>query len=1006
MNLTRREERLFAPGEIIEPIINPPYGDPDRHYIVNADTKAIGIRSGRRPSENMPPVAGSKAGGRRRLRADADLGRSWGRLELVNELRERVADWREAGYPGVTFRTRELIRYWTEGGEDGEIGAKLYFAQLDAALTHIYLKEVDDGEIGDKIAAINEERNNGVDRVCHKMATGSGKTLVMAMLVVWQTANNAAYPDDPRFTSRFLFLAPGITVRERLLAALMPSAADSDYENFYLLPPGDFWEGVLSRAAVYVVNVHQLDLKSALIKPSSTASAVLNGGANPLTEEEIAAQRESVEEMIARVAGAADERILVFNDESHHCHRGDPNKYPEDTKWFSGLQAIRDRGLLLYATDMSATPTYIKQSNPEPVEWIVSDYSLLDAIEAGLVKIPRVPTREERVRGPDNQSPRFRDIFDRTPAKERNNFDPAKADNNRLLKEAFGALYADYEAHDKRWRELERGKPPVMAIVMNTVANANRMFSYIADNMADAPLLANVEGETPRVIIVHSKIEEGGSAPGEIGRHVREIAELFGARREYAFQPSDKPDDIIRRVMNTVGKVGQPGEGVRCVISVDMLTEGWDAQTVTHMLGFRKFASSLLCEQVAGRTLRRVDRSQDGRGMFSAEYAQILGVPFPQYVEPSGESDAGDVRNMVSVEPRVDSHINRRLHWPNIVGYNRRANPYGVISVAPKAVADEAFRIALTRSTPTVLEPVAGESTVVGGGAVIAGRQRSLYVIAAEAQREILVRIADQVGADDGDLKDSVRHASLFAQILGAVRGYVASGALLPETGADGAERWPGQGDSSAVSAAGKWLAGNLEILQTNGVDADDPAARIQMIPVSSKSRHWRHTGELRPYVKTMSFERMYGEADKAEINYADCDSGWERDAAEALDAMPEISRWARNHRLGWSIPYVDGGETKRYLPDFVAAVPLEGGKELRLVIEVKGEVRPGDETKRRWAESYWIPGVNASREFSEAGRIEWAYLYIGEREYAIGPDEAIREFIDARLDGRRPLAA
>lgn len=672
----------------LDPIINTPYGPPSQHYLVNADTKAIMPLDGRRRSQNMPAVAGSRPR-RARMSSDGNWGANWQELTLVNDIRDAVAEWSEAGYPGVTSRTRELIRFWTGEHDDGEDReSPLYFAQIDAALSHIYLKEVDGGGFGDKLAKINAKYNNGIDRLCHKMATGSGKTLVMAMLIIWQTANKMAYPEDKRFTSRFLCLTPGITVKERLTAALMPSGRGNDYEQFELLPPGDFWEDVLGRASVYVVNSHQLKPKSALLKPSTTARIILNGGANPMSAEEIAAQEETMEEVIARVAGSADERIMVINDESHHCHNGDPNKAPEATDWFAGLEAMRDCGALLYAADLSATPTYIKQSNPEPVDWIVSDYSLLDAIEAGLVKIPRVPVREERASGPGDNSPRWRNIFERASAKERNDFDPDKPDNNELLKGAFRALYDDYAATNAAWERGGRERPPVMAIVMNKVANANKMFRYVSENMADAPLLSNrFASEPPRTIIVHSRIDEGASATGDLGKRIRELAERFRAVRGYGFTALDKPEEIIRKVMNTVGKQGQPGEGVRCVISVGMLTEGWDAQTVTHMLGFRKFDSSLLCEQVAGRTLRRVTHETNGDGRFNAEYAQILGVPFPQYIEPGARDVVSDSRT-VSIEAREDTHMDRRVYWPNIVGYNRRANPYGVIAVAGKDKPD------------------------------------------------------------------------------------------------------------------------------------------------------------------------------------------------------------------------------------------------------------------------------------------------------------------------------
>lgn len=994
MNKQDTNGMRFIRDDEFQPIINSPYGVPSFHYEVNEDMKVIAIKTGRRLAANMPAVAGSRARGRRRLRASSALGRDWDELKLVNDVRERVEEWREAGYPGATYRTRELIRYWTESGEDSERESPLYFAQLDAVLSHIYLKEIDGGEITERLSKINGRYNNGVDRICHKMATGSGKTLVMAMLIVWHTANKIAYPEDGRFTSRFLCLTPGITVRERLSAALAPSAASNDYENFALLPPGEFWEGMLGRAAVYVVNSHQLKPKSAWLKLSTTARAVLNGGANPMSEDELAAQQESMREVIARVAGSVDEPIMVINDESHHCHRGDPNKDPVDTDWFSGLEAIRDCGALLYVADLSATPTYIVQSNPEPVDWIVSDYSLLDAIEAGLVKIPRVPVREERASGPNNEAPRWRNIFDRASAKERADFDPARTDNNQLLKGAFRALYDDYAATNEAWERTAIGKPPVMAIVMNKVANANKMFRYIAENMADAPLLSNEDmSEPPRAIIVHSRMDEGVSARGDMGKRIRELAERFRAA-DLGFTALDKPEEIIRRVMNTVGKRGQPGEHVRCVISVGMLTEGWDAQTVTHLLGFRKFDSSLLCEQVAGRTLRRVTHERDDNDMFGAEYAQILGVPFPQYTDANGESKLPSGSRAVSVEAREDTHADKRIYWPNIVGYNRRANPYGIIDATNRERPEGRYRIGLPNMNPTKLEPVVGEELTLGDAPAGGGMRHSLYLIAAEAKREALIRIQDQVGVEEGDLHESVRHGRLFAQILGAARRYAADGYLLPGDLGGGRDYWPDGKDLAGIYGAGVWLAANLDISYENRFLKGDKRALVVMTPVASRARPWRHTGELRPYMKALWEDKMYGETDKSEINWADCDSGWEREVARVLDEMPKISAWARNHRLGWSIPYVDEGEIRRYLPDFVAAVDV-GGINLRLVIEVKGEERPSDKIKRRWAEGYWIPGINESREFGETAGYRWEYVYLGEREYSRGIEARLRERID-----------
>ena len=347
---------------------------------------------------------------------------------------------------------------------------------------------------------------------------------------------------------------------------------------------------------------------------------------------------------------------------------------PQNTQWFEGIQQIRDTGLLRYVVDMSATPIFLAQSNPRPFDWIVSDYSLIDAIEAGLTKIPRVPTSTNR----SNDS-ELRDIFSHTDSKQAGDFRPDVTGNNTLLKEALNSLYRDYEEKVEEWRDLGRAEPPVMAIVMNSVKNANAMFQHIAGG-AVTPLLSNYEGQgkdqirnDPRTIIVHSKMEDGEAATGETGRYIRDLADVYRRNSKYGFSDADKAEEVIRRVMNTVGRSGLPGENVRCVISVNMLTEGWNTKTVTHLLGFRKFGSSLLCEQVAGRTLRRVTRTkEDDEIRFEPEYAQILGIPFPQYGEPDPDPCRKEKKRFqpVTVEPEPNKrHL--RVEWPNVVQLRR-----------------------------------------------------------------------------------------------------------------------------------------------------------------------------------------------------------------------------------------------------------------------------------------------------------------------------------------------
>ena len=239
------------------------------------------------------------------------------------------------------------------------------------------------------------------------MATATGKTPVMAMLILYHAANWSAAPDDPRFVRRFLVITPGLTVKERLQDSLNPTHPDNDWTEFSLAPPGERWVQALTAASINIINYHQMEPKQVNVL-SSKQKDLINGGSSPITEAELESRTESIAEAIERIADGKSQtgRILVINDEGHHCHRGDPDakKAQKETEWFQGIRNIQKENLLHYVTDMSATPIFLTQSSPRPFDWIVSDYSLVDAIEAGLTKIPRVPTHtsikdETRIQG-------------------------------------------------------------------------------------------------------------------------------------------------------------------------------------------------------------------------------------------------------------------------------------------------------------------------------------------------------------------------------------------------------------------------------------------------------------------------------------------------------------------------------------------------------------------------------------------------------------------------------
>ena len=928
----------------------------------------------------MPPVAGSR-GTRRTRRQPDNIGVAWEELKLVNQIRQAVSDWRDAGYPGTTPTTRDLINHWTDREE-----FPLYFAQIDAVLTHIYLRETRPAEIIQELEKINLKYNDGIDRMAHKMATATGKTPVMAMLVLWQAANHyASGHEDHGFVRRFLLLTPGLTVKERLQDSLDPHQPNNDWKVFNLIPPGDMWEPALTGASIKIANYHQLEPQTLGLRPSDKGQQLIDGGSRPTTPEEMEARVETPAEMVERIADGKTQRgnILVINDEGHHCHRGDPDKKNQkDTQWFIGIRHIRDAGLLSYVTDMSATPIFLTQSNPRPFDWIVSDYSLVDAIEAGLTKIPRVPTRTTT-----EQTSGFRDIFSNTDSKQTSDFRPEDAGNNTLLKEALRVLYQDYEDRNEEW--VNRSEVPIMAIVMNFVKTANAMYRYVSSGAA-TPLFSNytdtVHNEIrndPRTIIVHSKIEDGGETTGETAQHIRELAAAYRRNPNYGFTDADKPEDIIRRVMNTVGRHGQPGEHVRCVISVNMLTEGWNTKTVTHLLGFRKFGSSLLCEQVAGRTLRRVtnDFQDEQDVLFKAEYAQIFGIPFPQYEEP--EDDGDDPKPSfppVLVEP-LESQRQFRVEWPNVAKLQRPGSRQAIQVRTKPSGPDEPYTVTDVKAETAISEGITGPSVEMTSDSHDT-KGTFLYQVAREVVRTIEKETEQQALADP-EGQPVIQVAKLFGQTVKAAQQYHASRFI---DGLQDNDRWPT--DEMSILRASRWLHRNVDIIRP-----ETDTVWLEAIP--SVINHWQHTGELREYDIGNNPKRVYGPARKSEISYAHCDSEWEVWVAKQLDEMEDIIRWARNKVLNWSIPYVADRQQKIYWPDFVAVAQLNHGQELHIVIEVKGLERDNDPVKRRWAQEYWVPAVNHHEQYGQSTGRTWAYLYLDDEALVTNAANKIRELID-----------
>lgn len=665
---------------IENPIINSPFDEPSRHFRFTDEGITNEVVEGRRTSSYFVPIAKPKKKGAKQLKFDTEWTQD--RIEenkLVNDIRRRVAQWRTGGYLGVTPTTARLIEYWTDPSRE----KKLFFCQIEALETAIYITEVakkyGDAWIENTLRESNDGSNPGLPRVAFKMATGSGKTVVMAMLIAWHTLNKRANPQDIRFSDTFLVVTPGITIRDRL-RVLLPN----DPENYYRqrdIVPAHMLEQ-LGQAKPLITNFHAFLLRES--SEGARLTKVLSG------QTETGINKESPDQMVRRVCRelGGKKNIIVLNDEAHHCYRRKPDVEDEPLTgderveakardeeariWISGLEAVKAKIGVKAIYDLSATPFFLRGSGwPEATlfPWVVSDFSLIDAIEAGIVKVPRVPVSDDSMTG---EQPTYRDLWlrirDDLPKKGRKS--DALGGEPKLPVELEGALlslYGNYEKYYRLWEQNTDARargitPPVFIVVCNNTSVSKMVFDYIGGwekkigdtTMAQAgqlPLFRNDDGEggwshRPNTILVDSQqLESGGVMSDDFKRvAVREI-ESFKAEYRERFPGRDAEDladsDLLREVMNTVGKAGKLGENVRCVVSVSMLTEGWDANTVTHILGVRAFGTQLLCEQVVGRALRRmsyaVNENGPDKGRFNPEYAEVYGVPF-SFIPCSGST--------------------------------------------------------------------------------------------------------------------------------------------------------------------------------------------------------------------------------------------------------------------------------------------------------------------------------------------------------------------------------
>ncbi|QBP73863.1 restriction endonuclease [Herbaspirillum huttiense] len=1005
------------------PILNSPYARPSRHWELDESGQPTQqILETRRRAEFITPIPKPKKQKKTPKQEgfvfDEGEGLStkaqqYDTTSIINEVRSHVDSWRALPNPSqwqVTPETARLLQHWRHHGFNG---VRPFFCQVEAVETAIWLTEVAPStkhgkRILDHLAAANKDANPQLMRLALKLATGAGKTTVMAMLIAWQTINAVRRPASKQFTRGFLICAPGLTIKDRL-RVLQPNDPDSYYRERELVP-SDLLDD-MGRAKIVITNYHAFKLRER-IDISKGGRQLLKGRTG---EEIITTETEG--QMLQRVMPdlMGMKNILAINDEAHHCYRekpleiddeelkGDERKEAEKNNeaarlWISGLEAVNRKLGVSRVIDLSATPFFLRGSGYAEgtlFPWTMSDFSLMDAIECGIVKLPRVPVAENI---PGDELPVFRNLWENIrkdmPKKGRGSnqeLDPLKLPTR--LQTALQALYGHYEKTFKLWQEAGIKVPPCFIVVCQNTAISKLVYDFISGfhrkndggtttlENGRLPLFRNFDETTgnplprPNTLLIDSEQLEAGDAlddkfhemaADEIERFRREIVERTGDARA---GDSISDQELLREVMNTVGKAGQLGGSIRCVVSVSMLTEGWDANTVTHVLGIRAFGTQLLCEQVIGRALRRQSYELNEEGLFNVEYADVFGIPFDFTAKPviGPPQPPRETVQIKAIRPERDV---LEIVFPRVDGYR-------VELPEERLVAN--FN---EESTLTLTPDLVGPSQTQNAG--------------------IIGQSADMTLQHLGDVRSSTLLFHLTQRLL-----YT---------------KWRDPGEEPKLHLFGQlkritkeWLDNHLECkggtypallmyqeladMACNRITAAITRQFLGNRPIKALLDPYNPSGSTRHVrFNTSKPSRWETSSKHCHVNWVVLDSDWEAEFCRVAEAHPKVRAYVKNHGLGFEVPYRYGSETRKYLPDFIVLIDDGKGADnlLRLVVEIKGYRREDAKEKKSTMDTYWVPGVNHLGTYGRWAFAEFTDVFQMQDDFAKKVESEFNKMIEA----------
>jgi type III restriction enzyme len=971
-----------------QPILNSPYEYPSRHWELDKDGQPTQqIVEKRRGAQFITPIPkprkqkAARAAQRELVMGDgAGVSTSkqlYDPTPVINELRVRVDQWREIKDPGswgVTPETARLLQHWRHHAFST---FRPFFCQVEAVETAIWLTEVAPNDRNGKrflehLKNANAEANPELERLALKLATGAGKTTVMAMLIAWQTINAVRRPNSKKFTRGFLVVAPGITIKDRL-RVLQPNDPDSYYASRELVPSDMLPD--MNHAKIVITNYHAFKRRERV---------ELSKGGRLLLQGRTGGELDTLEtegQMLQRVMPAlmGMKNILVLNDEAHHCYRekpadeddeeedlkGDERKEAEKNNeaarlWISGLETVNRKLGLARVIDLSATPFFLRGSGYAEgtlFPWTMTDFSLMDAIECGIVKLPRVPVAENI---PGSDMPMFRDLWENIrkdmPKKGRGKggeLDPLALPAR--LQTALEALYGHYKKTFEAWEAEGIRVPPCFIIVCNNTATSKLVYDFVSglhrQNDDGSTTLENGRLELfrnfdehgnplpkPNTLLIDSEQLESGEglddnfrnvAADEIERFRREIIERTGDRQA---AENITEQELLREVMNTVGRLGQLGEQIRCVVSVAMLTEGWDANTVTHVLGIRAFGTQLLCEQVIGRALRRQSYDLNDDGLFNVEYADVLGIPFDFTAKPVVAPVQKPRETIVvrAVSPERDA---LEIRFPRVEGYRVELPEERL-----RANFTEDSRLLLT---PDLVGPTVTRNSGIIGEHVDLGLDYLEHVRPSTVLFHLTQRLLYTKWRDPGDAPK----LHLFGQLKRITKQWM-----------------DGYLECKGGTRPSQLMYQEIADIACNRITAAIVSEFVGSRPIQAMLDPYNPTGST-AHVRfnTSRSQRWQTDPRRCHVNYVILDSNWEAEFCRVAESHRRVRTYVKNHNLGLEVPYRYGSETRTYLPDFIVRVDDGHGDDdlLNIVVEIKGYRREDAKEKKSTMETYWVPGVN-----------------------------------------------